>query len=231
MLDLRDVYGILKARRASAQLVMPLVQGSLSLSENNIEGSLYAPPQAELASSGLDNAIERNAFYVVSPSKLIILSFCTFNLYLIFWFYRNWKLQKDNANFPCIPILRAIFNLFFVHSLYAQVNDALQSKSIHSKASGFMATFYLLTILVSIFSNQWEPTDEQLASFVLVFFATVALQILPIWYVQGHINQVCDDPQGRQNSQLSLLNWVFILLGIVYWGFVFVGIFMSYLWQ
>ncbi|MDO6692018.1 hypothetical protein Q4574_01925 [Aliiglaciecola sp. 3_MG-2023] len=192
--------------------------------------SPYTAPKAELASASLHNLIENNAFYVVSRSKLVILSFCTLNLYLLFWFYRNWKLYRDNSDFSCIPILRAIFNLFFIHSLFTQVNDALQSKHLPDKASGLMATLYVISIVVSVVTNQWEPTTDQLAPFVLLFMVTLGLQLLPILYIQKRINLVCDDPQAEQNNRLSWFNGLLILPGILYWGSLFMSVFMTFLW-
>ncbi|MBU2876047.1 MULTISPECIES: hypothetical protein [Aliiglaciecola] len=200
----------------------------MSTNYNNNE-SVYNAPAADLGNLEQHDLIDKNAFFVVSRTKLIILSFCTLNLYLIYWFYRNWKLQKDNADFDCTPIVRAIFNIFFTHSLFAQVNDALQSKGIACRASGLMATFYVITIIVSALTNRWEPSVDQLALYVVFFLATIALILLPIWYVQDRINQVCDDPQGAQNAALTLTNWIFILLGLIYWGFVFMGIFISFI--
>ncbi|GAC12781.1 hypothetical protein [Aliiglaciecola lipolytica] len=196
----------------------------MSLNQTS-ENSLYAAPKSDLGNIESHEALDQKPFYVVAKTKLIILSVFTLNLYLVFWFFRNWRLQKVNADYPCIPILRAIFNIFFIHALYAQVQDALESKKIERNVSGGMASLYVITVIINALTNRWEPSVDQLTIYIIVFVAILVLQLLPIWYVQDRINQVCDDPEGHQNASFSIFNWCFILLGTAFWGLMLFGIF------
>jgi hypothetical protein len=52
--------------------------------------ALYAPPEAAITVDATDEL----DYYVVSPRKFYLLAILTLNLYLVYWFYRNWSQIK-----------------------------------------------------------------------------------------------------------------------------------------
>jgi hypothetical protein len=56
-------------------------------------------------------------FFDVSILKLVVMSTVTFNLYQIYWFYKNWRLAKERGE-NVIPLLRTLFAVLFAYSLF-----------------------------------------------------------------------------------------------------------------
>lgn len=188
------------------------------------EENIYASPDADLVHKDAENLESQAHFFTVSRKKLVIMSIATLNLYLIYWFFKNWMLQKRNANFSCIPILRAIFSIFFTHSLFTQIDETLRINKSKNHVNGGMASLYVLVTIGFIFINKWEPNAGDVALYAVSFIGMVVAQFVPFWYVQPLINEINQDPQGLENNQLTLLNWVFILLGVAYWALLIIGV-------
>ena len=85
---------------------------------------IYAPPEAAVEVQ----AAEEAEFYVVSPKKFFLLSFMTLNLYIVYWFYRNWKVIKLRTGESMWPPMRGLFYIFFTHSLFTDVDEMLKDK-------------------------------------------------------------------------------------------------------
>src|SRR5690606_20478740 len=84
-------------------------------------------------------------FFVVSIWKLCVLFCITFGLYSLVWFYQHWKLQKQYHKTNVIPVLRAIFSLFFTHALFANIQKGLTAQGItYAWNPQAMATIYVV---------------------------------------------------------------------------------------
>lgn len=191
--------------------------------EQSSEKNIYASPESELIKSNTDNKELKQPFFTVSRTKLTIMCVCTLNLYLVYWFYKNWHQQRLHTNFPCQPVLRAIFSIFFTHSLFSIVQEKLNSKNIEKSVVPGMATLYVVSTLATAFLNNWEPEATQMTSYFLILIGLMATQFIPFWFIQPLINLANDEPEGLENTKLSALNWVFIIVGVVYWGLLTFG--------
>lgn len=47
--------------------------------------------------------------FPVSPLKLVVMSTVTLGIYEIYWFYKNWKLVKQQTDRDIMPFWRAFF--------------------------------------------------------------------------------------------------------------------------
>ena len=81
--------------------------------------NVYAAPSANF-DERLDSDAE-DRFYVVSTRKMLILFFATFGLYQLHWNFQNWQLHKRATGESVWPLPRAIFAIFFTHSLYREI--------------------------------------------------------------------------------------------------------------
>jgi hypothetical protein len=186
--------------------------------------SIYAPPKADL-STAADIGSGSNGddvFYVVSLTKLTVLFFCTLGTYQIFWAYKNWSNYKDRCRYidspdrNIWPIPRAIFSLFFVHSLFHKVEDFAEEKSRPLTWSiDTNATLLVFLLLASAIcdrmsrGNVGSPVTD-IASVLLLF---------PLYFCYRHaqirINAACGDPQGQGNSKFTVANWIWIVCGTI----------------
>ncbi len=187
------------------------------------EENIYTTPESDLSNASIDGS--KCYFFPTSQKKLVILFIATFGAYPVYWFYKNWELQKKYGE-KVMPLLRAIFYIFFTHSLFRRVEDAAMRKgiSISWSAGPLAAIFVILTIVSSIL----DRTAENSPTIGIVDYASLAIVFVllgPIYMVQEVVNKINDDPQGRLNSSFSIYNFIFIIIGVLMWMLVGVGLF------
>jgi len=183
---------------------------------NNVENE----QESELSSFGV-----APDFFVVGIPKFLLMSAFTLGLYIVYWFYQNFKLQKAKHNTDSWPIPRAIFNIFFVHSFFESIEKSLVQKGIKFEWSyKDLATFYVVSVLASRLFSQlythkvFPPVTE-----------IVALSLIPvIAYIltkaQKAINVHEGDPEGSSNSELSSVNYILLVLGCIWWALIIFGL-------
>lgn len=184
--------------------------------------NLYLPPTARV-----DDAQEppQHEFYVVAPRKFVLLYIFTLGLYSIYWFYRNWSLQKLRRRLDVWPVPRSIFQIFFTHSLFRRIDAQLQqSGSRYRWKAEAVATTYVVLILLSRAIDRLI-TDE--SSFVdVVSLLMVVVPGLPLLSAQMAINHAENDAAGAGNSVLSAANLAWILAGALFWILMLIGVYM-----
>ena len=104
--------------------------------------------QSEIQTSPPDE--NETAFFPVSEGKLITLYILSFGLYGIYWFQQNWKRQQPMMDKKIYPVWRAIFSIFFTHSLFKRINQqAVHLPQQHKFNANVLATFFVAAIVVS----------------------------------------------------------------------------------
>ena len=94
-----------------------------------------------------ENTLE---YFPVSEGKLITLYILSFGLYGVYWFYRNWTLQQARMDKKIFPVLRAIFSIFFTHSLFRQINKSAEHlDEEHKFNANLMATLFVAAVVIS----------------------------------------------------------------------------------
>lgn len=144
-------------------------------------------------------------YFPVSLTKLFVMSFCTFGLYEIYWFYKNWSLikQHDDKAENIMPALRALLACFFCYSLFSRIQETAEAQELRiSLATGFLTSGWI------IFTLLWRlPDPYWMISFLAVFF------LLPVQSAVNDINSSAS-PQHDPNSRFTKLNIATSLIGI-----------------
>jgi hypothetical protein len=159
-------------------------------------------------------------FYVVSKRKMAILYLSTFTLYTFYWFYKNWDLYKgrhpEASKFGTTiwPVPRAVFPMFFTHSLFAKVKAYGRGLAqVERWHSGWHASFAVVWMLLS------EVIDSLIGGYLGDVVSILA--ILPLLFfllhAQGMVNAACGDVQGESNRRLSRANKAWIVIGALFW--------------
>jgi hypothetical protein len=186
----------------------------------------YSAPEATV---DVNIEAEKQQFYVVSINKFAVLFFATLGLYTIYWFYRNWSEHKKYTGSSVWPVPRGLFNIFFTHSLFAEVQSVLLQKGIAFKWSHrAQATAY---VVIAIASNILDRMS--LREIGSPYTDVLSLLIVPVMYAtlvtaQRAINTSQGDPDGTSNSTYTAANYVWIAIGLVLWGLSLLGIAMMY---
>ena len=191
-----------------------------------MEADIYRAPQAELREP--ETGVEQE-FYVVGKAKFLILMITTFGLYEFFWFYKNWSLYKARHNENMLPVMRAIFSIFFVYSLFKRVAASIDANGRESKwYPGWMAASY---ILLSLSSSLVDSIASRVETYSLLDLFSLAVFPIIVWILycaQQEINVACDDPEGDSNAALTPANYFWIVLGLLIWAGMAFGFYAGF---
>ncbi len=175
-----------------------------------MQENVYAIPESNIDTLQIP---VRQMFYVVSKTKFLVLFFCTFGLFSIYWHFKNWKLYKSYHNENMMPVMRAIFSVFFTHALFSVVD--MRIKDLNKEFVWNHSLYATLVVTVVILSNILDRVSSY-SSYEWISILVLPLLILHGWLLakaQAAINICCEDPLGISNNQFTWLNWIWILLG------------------
>lgn len=188
--------------------------------------NVYAAPQAPLVPEA--EAPQRATlppFYVVSITKLVLLSAATFGLYSLYWFWRHWKLHKRDRKFDIWPVPRAVFAVFFAHSLNQEIDYRLRrSGSRYAWSPGLWAMLYVVSAIAgNIISRVPDSILDPGPGFALIML-TVAGCTAAMANTQRAANQASGDPEATGNARLTVANWAWLVVGGLLWLLNLAGI-------
>jgi len=139
-------------------------------------------------------------YFAVSKTKLILMSLCTFGIYEVYWFYKNWELIKERTGKKMRPFWRAMFAIFFCHSLFKSVQSSVPS---HRRQSDINPGW--LTLGYIALCSTWRLPDP--------FWLISSLSFLPLLPVQGLVNDINAEaaPGADRNGKFSISNIVVMI--------------------
>ena len=180
---------------------------------------LYSPPESDV---GAGPRHEDARHYVVGVRKFLVLSIATLGLYRIYWFWRNWRNVRDASGASLWPVPRGLFNVFFTHSLFRDVEDHLRNQRLtYPWTPGGAATLVVaIAVITSIASNALSGAGPLVDLFVFLAGFLGPIAMVP---AQRAINRANGDPDGESNARLTLANWLWMIPGLVYWALVLIG--------
>lgn len=178
--------------------------------------SPYAPPKTEI----LEPISTEPPFYVVTPGKFYLLSVLTMHLYLVYWFYRNWRNHSQHTRSDIWPVARGLFYIFFTHSLFNAADRQLRSmnEAYEWNPKGLATLFVLLWVFAAVVGSR-----DGIAA-LLVWTALVFATPLVLLPAQRALNLACGDPTGGSNSHLTAPNWAWMIVGGLLLLVAFAGI-------
>jgi hypothetical protein len=175
---------------------------------------VHNPYQAPATPLGELEQSAELVFFPVSVAKLLVLSICTFGLYEVYWFYKNWQLVKRRESSDILPVMRSLFGVFFCYSLFERVRDQAEKAGTSSIAAGLLAAGWIvLTVL-------WRlPDPYWLVTFLAVLF------MLPVQQAINAINSQAA-PGHDPNRTFSGWNITAVIIGGLFFALALVGIFL-----
>jgi hypothetical protein len=170
-------------------------------------------------------------FFPVSEGKLITLYISSLGLYGVYWFYKNWRLQQPLMDKKISPVWRAIFSIFFTHSLFRRINErATDLGKKHQFNANTLATFFVATILVSHIMDRLSTHSATFAGMInstviITSLILLCLSVYPMVKVQATVNRINGDMLGYLNHKYSFGNYALIIFGVFLWLMIVMGIF------
>jgi len=152
-------------------------------------------------------------FFPTSKTKLIVMSVCTFSIYIFYWFYTNWKILKETQGSDIWPFWRTFLVPIFCYSLFKGVREYSKENSVRAAYSpGLLTAGYILFSTTGLLPDPFS-------------LMTFLLPVLPLLPVQGAINSLNADvvEDLKINNQFSGWNIAGIIFGVVFWGLLIIG--------
>lgn len=187
--------------------------------------NVYAAPLSNLDQQTYAGTEPR--FYVVSTRKLLVLYFITIGLYHLYWNYKNWALHNRATGEGVWPVPRAIFSIFFTHSLF---RDISQHDVTHERAEWNAGSNAAFMVLLVIGGNILERMASKGLGSPMTDIASIAMLVptgLLLKKVQDEINARCGDPTGSGNASFTGANIAWCVAGAIYWALAILGIFYT----
>jgi hypothetical protein len=192
------------------------------MSQDTAEINFYAPPQAQVADP-VDTA-NVAPFYVVSERKFLALFFATVGMYTFYWHWRHWKLHKIDKKLEIWPVPRAVFQIFFAHSLNREIDHLLERKhQRYSWSPNALATVFVVFTIISNVADRlsWRGIGSPYSDIVSL------LTLLPLGYCmlrsQRAANLACGDPQATANRHFTVANYAWLTFGMLFWALILLG--------
>ncbi|WP_158133753.1 hypothetical protein [Vibrio navarrensis] len=155
------------------------------------------------------------SFYVVSPKKFTVMYVGTLGFYGFYWMYKNWSIYRVASGEKIWPIARAIFFIFFLHSLCSKVtkSESLSSQADLPKVLEWDATKYVLLSILGQISDRLSEKEIALPYSFFVGLVLFPFKCQILYKIQLVINESQNDMFGDTNKKLSWLNYVWLSLG------------------
>jgi len=185
--------------------------------------NVYAAPLSNLDERTASSSDSR--FYVVSTRKLLVLYFITIGLYHLYWNYKNWALHNRATAEGVWPVPRAIFSVFFTHSLFQNV---AHHDVTHERAEWNAGRMAALMVVLVFAGNAMERLASKGLGSPITDVISIALLLptgLLLKKVQAEINARCGDPDGSSNASFSAANIAWCVAGTAYWALLLLGYF------
>jgi hypothetical protein len=162
----------------------------------------YAPPNAVVADITPLDGRDEPPFFAVSMAKLILMLVCTFGLYQVYWFYKNWQRIAERERVSVWPLARAILAVFFCYPCFARMRD-------HESAGELGSQLYALPLAIGFIATSltWRLPDP----WGWISLST-SLFLLPAQRYVNKLNAVAT-PSHDRNSRLSGWNWAAVVFG------------------
>jgi hypothetical protein len=177
----------------------------------------YAPPAAKLEEPTAPGpVIPRH--YVVSARKFWTLELVTTGAYGLVWMYLHWARIKRATRGDEWPVMRSIFQVFFMHSLAADVDQTLRRERVpYTWSPVAVATGAVVLLLASALLDRLPETviasNPSLALSVALVPVTAAFK----WRLQAAANAACADPEGSGNAGFTGANIAWLVAFGLFW--------------
>ena len=171
-------------------------------------GMLVTPPTA---GSGGSMRLHDAPFFPVATHKFLLLSICSLNLYLAYWFYQNWRRVRDRSGEPISPLWRAIFAPVWIIPLLLRITHWAREHDVPVwwNAPALGACFILMSFLSRLPDPWW----------LLAIGSSLAL--VPVVQTSQRINRAGESPE-ELNDRYSSANVATIIVGGLFLALVVV---------
>ena len=153
-------------------------------------------------------ASEEAYFFTASTKKLVLLSVFTFGMYKLYWFYKNWRVIREQTGKKIMPFWRTVFCYFWAYSCFKQIKIAAKEQHIQTTLPiGYLAAAF---IVLDLCGNLWNLPNPY-AVLGIIGSAAVAC-LVPVNTLAIRVNERLS-PRFQNNDRLTGWNWLALIVG------------------
>jgi hypothetical protein len=142
-----------------------------------------------------------------SLGYFIVFSVLTMGLYIVWWQYKSWKFINQKDEMDINPIVRALFSIFFLHSLFERIKSYADDKNVsYNFNSMLMFIGFLLVNILGYFEN-----------FIGLLSVTSFVFIIPAYNTLLSSYKADDDIQAISDNSFGWKQLLLILIGGLAW--------------
>ncbi len=171
----------------------------------------YQPPMAAVDIP--KPVIGFGMLFAPSSVKVVVMSLCTFGLYPIYWFYRNWRAIKIQDRDDIWPVWRAIFSPLWAYSCFNAIKEiAEKRRAVSAISAGWLAFAYFA---INVASRLPDP--------YWIFSLLAFVPLLPV----NSLIRIHNRSEGldhEANDRFTAWNWLGIVVGGLFLLLVLVGL-------
>lgn len=186
--------------------------------------NFYAAPAAEVAEIATPARAAATEFHVISLPKFAVLFASTLGLYQLVWWHAHWSRYRRFRNQSMWPVARAIFPIFFAHSLTGEIDQRLQRGSRYDWSPRLLATIFVVAVIAGRIIGRIDDDSPIMTAATLATLLPVGISLARI---QKAANVACDDPDGRANARFTWGTWTWLVIGVLLWTLIGVGLAMG----
>lgn len=175
--------------------------------------------------------------YLLSPTRVLVMTVLSFGLYLFYWLYLTWRQYRDHSKTEAYPIWHAltllvpVYGLFRVHTHIRSFRELMVSANVPTTLS---AGWSVVLVMVSS-GLEWAAlqvsggfgallVEEAVApaaarTATLLEVVSILLVAGLLLHIQSNLNRYWDSLGGQQPSRPGIApgEVAFILLGVLLW--------------
>jgi len=176
---------------------------------------------------GLETDVEtaESRYFYVTPLRLALFSVLTYGIYEIYFFYRNWKLLRDQRRLKISPFWRAWFGIFFIYDLLKRIFESAKNKGyVTAYSAGSLAAGWIVLVIIGSISNRIP--DVSVVGWVLWFISLLSFVfLLPALDCIKHFN-MANNINPDLDKKLTVGQVILIVTGGLIWSLNILGWFM-----
>ena len=188
-----------------------------------MQQSVYATPKTHVVDQKTTQVEQE--FYVVSMPKFWTLLVSTMGMYSIYWFFQHWSLYKKYNQTKMIPFLRSIFSVFFIHKLYENIDNSINSKNYdYTWSPNIYAALYIITSVGDIVFKSFVGQGIMSPRTSMITWLSTPILFYVLYRGQLAANVACGDQYGESNSKFTVINIICIAISFILWIGVLISI-------
>ncbi|WP_211826706.1 hypothetical protein [Kistimonas asteriae] len=85
------------------------------------------------------------------------------------------------------------------------------------------ATLYVVVTIIGNIANNMSQSNVLFPYTDIISLLYIFILLSPLVKAQQAINTLSDDPAGSSNSTYTVANFIWIALGVIWWGLIIIG--------